>query len=136
MKKRYEFVAVMDYAEDGISIFFPDLPGLLPCADTTEEAVKNAKEALGLHLYGMEQDKEEIPEPSRIDQIKLDKNQVPLMVEVFMPAVRDRQNSKAVNKMITLPAWLIADADSKNVNYSRILQNALIDYLAQDTPTA
>ena len=56
MKDRYSYVAIFNYADDGISISFPDLPGCYPCAHTTEEALKNAKEAMGLHLWGMEQD--------------------------------------------------------------------------------
>jgi predicted RNase H-like HicB family nuclease len=42
----YIYPAVFDYADDGISIEFPDLPGCLPCANTTEEAVHNAKESI------------------------------------------------------------------------------------------
>jgi hypothetical protein len=38
------------------NIEYPDLPGCLSCADNEEEAFKMAKEALQLHLYGMEQD--------------------------------------------------------------------------------
>ena len=60
MKDSYEFVAVFEYAEDGISISFPDLPGCLSCATTTEEAIKNSEEVLGLVLYDMEQEKEKI----------------------------------------------------------------------------
>ena len=58
MKNRYSYIAVFSYDEDGISIEFPDLPGWLPCADkdNTEMALANAKEALGVHLFGMEQD--------------------------------------------------------------------------------
>lgn len=70
MKDTYIYPAVFDYADDGISIEFPDLPGCLPCADTTDEAVKNSREALLLHIYGMEQDGEELPEPTPIDRIK------------------------------------------------------------------
>ena len=52
LKDRYSYVAVFSYDEDGISIEFPDLPGCLPCADKddTEGALKNAREALGLHI--------------------------------------------------------------------------------------
>ena len=60
-KNQYLFPAIFTQEEKGISINFPDLPGCLPCADTMEEAVKNAKEALGLHLYGMEKDGDVIP---------------------------------------------------------------------------
>lgn len=82
MKNTYIYPAILDYAEDGISISFPDLPGCLPCADTTEEALKNAKEALALHLYGMEKDNEEIPTATDIRRIKHDDNQVVAMIEV------------------------------------------------------
>ena len=58
MKDRYVYVAVLTYEENGIAIEFPDLPGCYPCAekDDIEGALQNAKEALGLHIWGMEQD--------------------------------------------------------------------------------
>jgi predicted RNase H-like HicB family nuclease len=46
---------------------------------------KNAKEAMALHLYEMEADGEEIPEPSDIQDIKTEKNQAFVLVEVWMP---------------------------------------------------
>lgn len=129
MKKRYEFIAVLNYADDGISIKFPDLPGCLPCADTTNEAIKNAKEALGLHLWGMEQDDEAIPEPTSLDQIQLGKGDLPILIEVFMPTVRDRMKTRFVKKTLSLPAWLADAADEESVNFSKVFQNALMDYL-------
>jgi predicted RNase H-like HicB family nuclease len=131
MKDRYCYVAVLSYQDDGITIEFPDLPGCYPCAekDDTEGALKNAKEALGLHIWGMEQDEEEIPEASAITDIVLSEKQIPVLIEVFMPPVRERINSKFVKKTLSLPAWLAAKADEAGVNCSRIFQNALIDYL-------
>ena len=128
-KDRYSFVAVFSYDEDGISIDFPDLPGCCPCADTTEEALRNAKEALGLHLWGMEQDGECIPDPTAIFDLSLKKNQVPTLIEVFMPPVRERINSKFVKKTLSLPAWLSAKAEEDGVNCSKLFQNALMEYL-------
>jgi len=129
MKETYSFPAILYYDEDGISIEFPDLPGCLPCADTTEEAVKNAKEALGLHLYGMERDGETIPEASSIDHLKLEKGEIPLLVEVFMPSVRERLNNRFVKKTLSVPAWLNAEAEHANVNFSGVLQKALMEEL-------
>ena len=95
LNDRYSFVALFNYDEDGISIDFPDLPGCRPCADKndTEMALKNAKEALGLHIWGMEQDNEEIPVPSKITDLDLEPGQVPVLIEVFMPPIRKRINS-------------------------------------------
>ena len=129
MKDRYSFIAVFDVEDDGISIEFPDLPGCLPCAETMEEALKNAQEALGLHLWGLEQDNEEIPEPTPIQNIKLEKNQVPAVIEVFMPSFRDKLNNRFVKKTLSLPAWLADMADKDGVNCSKVFQNALAEYL-------
>ena len=125
MKDTYIYPAVFDYAEDGISIEFPDLPGCLPCADTTEEAVKNAKEAMKLHLYGMEQDGDEIPEPTPIDKIKAEKNQAIILVDVFMPPFREKQRTKYVKKTLSIPSWLNSEAEHCGINFSAVLQEAL-----------
>ncbi len=127
--KRYAYIAVFSYDKDGISISFPDLPGCYPCADTTEEALKNAKEAMGVHLFGMEQDCDPIPEPTPIDKIQLEDGEVPVLIDVFMPSVRDRMKTRFVKKTLSLPAWLADRADEEGVNFSKVFQNALIDYL-------
>ena len=132
LKDRYSFVALLTYDDDSISIDFPDLPSWCPCADTTEEALKNAKEALGLHLWGMEQDGETIPDASPITALKPEANQVPVLVDVFMPPVRECINNKFVKKTLSLPAWLAAKADEDGVNCSKIFQTALMEYLHID----
>ena len=83
MKKYcYVYPAIFTYEDDGISVEFPDLPGCLTCADTTEEAIKMAKEALGLHLYGIEEEHETIPVASNIRDLSLEKNQIPILIDI------------------------------------------------------
>ncbi len=134
MKNRYSYIAVFSYDEDGISIEFPDLPGCLPCADkdNTEMALANAKEALGVHLFGMEQDNDLIPEPTALKDIVVNEGEVPVLIEVFMPAIRDRIKNRFVKKTLSLPAWLADAADESGVNCSKIFQNALVEYLQID----
>lgn len=103
LKDKYSFAALLTYEDDSISIDFPDLPGCCPCADTTDEALKNAKEALGLHLLGMEQDGDTIPAASPITELKPEANQVPVLIDVFMPPVRERINSKYAFPAIFTP---------------------------------
>lgn len=129
MKNNYSFIALLEYDNDGINILFPDLPGCISCAYSTEEAVKNAKEALGLHLWGMEQDNEPIPEPTDLSKLDIQPNTLPLLVDVFMPPVRERINNRSVNRTVTLPAWLNAAALEANANFSQILQEALKEQL-------
>ena len=122
----YIYPAVLTYEEGyEIAVTFPDLPGCTSSGATDKEAIAMGKEALGLHLWSMEQDGDRIPEPSAVCSIELDENEVVTLIEVYMPSVRERQNNKAVNRTVTLPAWLNAAAQERNINFSQVLQDAL-----------
>ena len=102
MKDFYTYPALFHIAEDGISISFPDLPGCLPCADTMEEAFCNAREALQLHLYGMEEDGEDIPVPSPVSSIYPGNGDTIAMIEAWMPPFRERMANKAISKTVKI----------------------------------
>jgi len=128
-KDRYIFPAVFTVEYEGISVEFPNLPGCLTCGDTEEEALRMAKDALELHLYGLEEDGEKIPNPSKISQLGIDKNQFIALIDVWMPPIRDEMALKAVKKTLTIPKWLNDLAEEKRVNFSHVLQTALKNYL-------
>ncbi|MBS4030905.1 MAG: type II toxin-antitoxin system HicB family antitoxin [Clostridiales bacterium] len=128
-KDRYIFPAVFSYADDGISVSFPDLPGCFSCGNSDEEAVLMAKEALGLHLYSMEEDKDEIPEATPINKISLESGQVVVLIEVFMPTMREAVENYSVKKTLSIPQWLNKLALEKNINFSQVLQAALKEKL-------
>ena len=89
------------------------------------EALAMGKEALGLHLFGMEQDGEEIPAASKLKDIHHDDNECVALIDVFMPAIRMSQENKSINRTVTLPAWLNARASECGINFSAVLQDAL-----------
>ncbi len=129
MKESYEFVAIFNYEKDGISITFPDLPGVFSSAETTEEAIKNANEILGLVLYDMEMDNKKIPRATSLEKVKCEKNEKTVLVNVWMPLVRNELDEQAVKKTLTIPQWLNKLAETQNVNFSKLLQTALKEYL-------
>ena len=81
----------------------------------------------------MEKDNDLIPEPTDITALKYSDNEIPLLVEVFMPQIRERLNNKFVKKTLSIPQWLNAEAEHAGVNFSLILQNGLKDYLHMQT---
>ena len=130
MQDYYLFPAVFHYADDGISISFPDLPGCLSCADKNNlfQALYMAQDALECWIYSAERDNELVPEPSDIFKIKknLASNEIVIPVKIFMPPVRERaKNNKSINKTVTLPQWLIIEGKRGGLNFSQILQEAL-----------
>jgi len=90
MQDRYDFPAVLHYNSDGrIGIVFPDLPGCVGQANSDAEAVKKATEALELHFYGMEEDGDPIPQPSRPADVELGPRRRAILVTALMPPVRE-----------------------------------------------
>lgn len=128
-KDNYEFTAIFQYAKDGINISFPDIPEAISCAETTEEAIKNAEEVLGLVLYDMECDGKEIPKPTPFQDIKTNQDEKAVITRIWMPLVRNELDEQAVKKTLTIPQWLNKLAEDQNVNFSKLLQTALKEYL-------
>lgn len=124
-KDNYIFPAILDYADDGITIEFPDLPGCVSCADTDEEALYMAKDALRGWLMVAEDNEMEISEPTPLKKVVLEENQRVVLVEVCLAFYRDAYRNRSVKKTLTIPAWLNDLAEKENVNFSFALQNAL-----------
>jgi len=132
MKKqeKYVFPVIFTY-EDGyeIAVTFPDLPGCTSSGADEVEALEMAKDALGGHLWCLEKDGDEIPIPSHLCDIKLEENERAILIDVYMPSVRLSQETRSVNRTVTLPAWLNAAATEKGVNFSQALQSTLMNEL-------
>ena len=113
--------------EGGFWISFPDLPECLTQGDNMEQAYEMAVEALGLTLTYREENKEEIPTPTSIDKVKVEKDSFLVIIEFDMVAYKKRNNSKAVKKTLSIPEWLNEEAIAKGINFSQVLQEALIN---------
>ena len=124
---KYTFPAIFTREETGYSVRFPQLDGCYTQGDTFEEAQHMASEAMSLHLYGMEQDGEEIPAPDM--SVGTEANEMIVPITAWMTPFRDEMENRAIKKTLTIPAWLNDAAEKRHVNYSQILQSALKDYL-------
>ena len=135
LKDYYVYPAVVYFDDDGVGIEFPDLPGCFSCVELDAEniplkIIHNAREAMSLHLFNMEDDGDVIPEPTDILSVKHKKNQAVILVDAYMPLIRDKHSKiKPVNKMCTIPEWLESAAKHEGINFSQTLQNALIEKL-------
>ncbi len=129
--RKLSFPAVFEPSGTGYGVYFPDLPGCVSYGDTFEEAQKEAAEALGLHIYGMEKDGEEIPLPSTNPEV--DSETAPgylvSIVTVFPDIVKNELDNRRVKTNVTLPIWLKDVAEQNGINYSRLLEAAILDYL-------
>jgi predicted RNase H-like HicB family nuclease len=129
MKDRYVYPAVFEYDGDDINVSFPDLPGCLTFGNNEAEAMFNAKEALEGHLFVMEELGRDIPDSTSIYNISRRENGAIVLVDAWMPLIRDQEYNKAVKKTLTIPKWLNDIAEENKVNFSHLLQAALKKHL-------
>ncbi len=67
------YLIVIEKAEGNWGAFVPDLPGCVALGDTVEETVRLMREAIDMHLEGMAEDGDPIPEPTTLaDYIEVD----------------------------------------------------------------
>ena len=123
---KYAFPAVFTPEDEGYSVLFPDLEGCYTCGDDMEDALEMAEDALALVLYGYEKGQREIPSPSKRTDIRLKGEEFVNYVACDTMAYRKMYNSKAVKKTLTLPEWMNEEATALGVNFSQVLQEALL----------
>jgi len=109
----------------GYSVDFPDLPGCISAGEDLEEAMAMAREALSLHLYGMAEDGESIPDPSDPEKLEGEAGAFIAPVEGRPDMVGDAIRNRSVKKTLTIPNWLNEEAERRRVNFSQVLQEAL-----------
>ncbi len=113
--------------EGGFWISFPDIPECLTEGDNMDDAYNMAIDALGLCLTDMEKNNIPFPAPSPVDKITVDADALLVVIEFDMLAYKKRTSSKSVKKTLTIPAWLNEQAIQLNINFSQVLQDALIE---------
>ena len=124
---KYAYPAIFTPEQDGTySIDFPDLEGCYTCGDSIEDGLEMAEDALALVLYGYEKDGREIPAPSAPSALTLSGDEFVNYVACDTMAYRKMYNNKAVKKTLTIPEWLNEAASSMGLNFSQVLQEALL----------
>lgn len=128
--RKLTYFAVLEPADDGgYGVYFPDLPGCTSYGKNIKDAQENAEEAVGLHIYSLERDGDSLPVPSEKLEMEDISGCVVMAINIFPDLVKNEMDYKRVSTNTTLPNWLKKMAEDSNVNYSRILETALLDYL-------
>lgn len=113
--------------EGGFWVTFPDLPECMTQGEDMQEAYEMAVDALGLSLTTMEENKEPVPVASTPKDIQVEDGSFLVVIEFDLEAYRRKHCSKAVKKTLSIPEWLNDLAIRQNINFSQVLQDALME---------
>lgn len=122
--------------ENHYSVIFPDFNYLSTCGDSLQDAMEMAVDCLAGALFSAKLDNEDIPIPSKLEE--MDPTQIAselefefkqsfvTLVSVDVEEYAKTHFNKAIKKTLTIPEWLNKEAMSKKINFSQVLQEALI----------
>ena len=96
-----EYIALIHKdADSDYGVSFPDFPGCVTAGVDLDDARRMAEEALHLHLEGMEEDGDPIPEPSSLEAVMADReNRSGVAILVKGP----QKAARAVRVNVTVP---------------------------------
>lgn len=95
-------------ADSDFGVSFPDFPGAITAGKTLDDAHAMAEEALALHVEGLTEDGDVLPEPSTLEEVMSDpenRSGVAILVSV------KTEQSKAVRVNVTLPEDVLEQID-------------------------
>ncbi len=109
----------------GYVVEFPDLPGCVTEGKDLEQAIEMGIDAASGWILGELEDGEKIPQASDYSELAVEKGCMINMLLLDLDAYEEKYGEKAVRKNLTIPAWLNTFAEKNNINFSKLLQEAL-----------
>ena len=121
---KFIYPAIIHDDSDGFWAEFPDLEYTSSTGATLTELITNAQEAMELYILGALEDGQSLPTPTSIRNLPCTDSSYPTLVQTDIDLGK---NSKSIKKTLTIPAWLNERALEKGVNFSQLLQEALVE---------
>lgn len=104
----------------------PDLPGCTTEGTSLADAILMAVDAASSWILSELENGNNVPLASRPQDAKPDSaDGFVSMIVLDIDAYAEKYGSKAVRKNVTLPAWLNTFAEAHNINFSKVLKDAL-----------
>ena len=126
MKKRVYPIILIDEGT-GYYVEIPDFD-IATQGENLADAIAMARDAIGLMGIDMIDEGKELPNPNSIRFEKRDGDVVTL-VDVDFVEYRRKVDNRAVKKNCTIPYWLSLEAERAGINYSKVLQDAIMTKL-------
>ena len=124
---RTAYKIILTKSPEGYLVTVPDFDCNTQGKDIAD-AMFMARDVIGLMGITMEDMGNEIPDPDTA-AYELSDGDIELYVDVDFTEYRKRNDNKKVKKTLSIPSWLNEQAESEHVNFSRVLEEALLEKL-------
>lgn len=116
------YPAIFHQESNSYWVEFPDLPGCQSFGDTLPETMAEAQEALAAYVLTLLEQGKPLAQPSDIASMDPESG----FTSLVACTIDQYKETRAVKKTLTIPSWLNDRATAMGVNFSQVLQEALI----------
>lgn len=109
----------------GYTARVPDIDGCITTGNDILDTLDNIRDALAACLCTLEDYNQSIPTPSAPENIQHSEESIIALLDVDTLKYREETDTRAVRKNVSMPAWLLNMADTRGINCSQVLQEAL-----------
>lgn len=112
---------------DGYTVVVPDLPGCVTQGDSLADAIEMGIDAASGWILSELEEGHDIPKSSTHEEIKVESGSFVNLLVLDMVEYAEKYGNQAVRRNVSIPAWLNTFGEKRNVNFSRVLQDALLE---------
>lgn len=134
MKLIYPAIFTPCLEKNGYTVVVPDLPGCVSEGDSLINAIDMGTDAACGWILGELEDGNQIPSPTPHEQIETTVGSFVNLLVLNIDAYAEKYGNKSVRKNITIPAWLNTYGEANNINFSKVLQDALLQIAQSQYP--
>lgn len=124
---REAYPIILTQGKKYVVVFVPDFD-INTQGEDFADAMEMARDAIGLMGIDMQDDGKELPTSTPISELTTEEGVITL-VDIDFDVYRRKNELRAVKKNCTIPSWLNYEAEKANINFSQVLQNALMEQL-------
>lgn len=118
----FVYPAIFHKENDAYWVEFPDLEGCHTFGGSIPETMEAAQEALSAYLLTLLEQGRPLAAPSDVSELRPEDG----FSSLVSCDIDQYRETKAVKKTLTIPSWLNDRAVSMGLNFSKVLQDALI----------
>ena len=127
-EERKAYPIVISKEEDGFYyVSIPDFD-IATQGESIADAMELARDAIGIMGIDYLDDGKVLPEPNT-KEVESGADDIVTLVDVDFAEYRKKVDNKAVKKNCTIPYWLNVEAEKAGINYSKVLQDAIMRVL-------
>lgn len=122
-------VIIIPTGKDDFYVKIPDMD-IATQGNSIENAIDMARDAICLTAVDMQEDGKPLPPTSEISAVTSEeKGAIITLVDADIAAYKRMLDKRAVRKNVTIPSWLNEAAEAQHINFSAVLQSALMEQL-------